>query len=58
MNTAKTLAPYMELSRTAVQRKVSKSAAKVVTMGGAKSVKQPAEVIDQFIVEKHGLVTL
>ena len=45
----------MESSRTVVQRKVSKPVAK---MGGAKSVKQPAEVTDQFIIEKHGLVTL
>lgn len=52
------LAPYMESSRSVVQRKVSKPAAKMVALGGAKSVKQSAETTNQFIVEKHGLATL
>ena len=52
VNTIKMLAPYMESSRTAVQAR--KPAAK---MGGAKSMNK-SEMIDQFTVEKHGLVDL
>ena len=58
MNTAKTLAPYMEPSRTVVQRKASKPAAKMAAIGGTKSLKIPAEITDQFTIEKHRLANV